>query len=115
MIKKTKIVGKLLLQTSVRELYNDLIKSDKFGGLLSVWKTHKVLVSDTALRYLMPREIKNSLQDISKCVDVKLVFIANNCNVPYTPGEKDIQIIKIVINLLSFLMELFYTRQQDIL
>ena len=35
--KKTKRVGKLLLQTSVRELHNDLIKSEKLGGLPSVW------------------------------------------------------------------------------
>ena len=39
--KKTKRVGKLLLQTSVRELHNDLIKSEKLGGLPSVWNKIK--------------------------------------------------------------------------
>ena len=56
--KKTKRVGKLLLQTSVRELYNDLIKSEKLGGLPSVWNNKKRLVSNTVLRYLMPRQVK---------------------------------------------------------
>ena len=39
--KKTKRVGKLLLQTSVRELHNDLIKSEKLGGLPTVWNNKK--------------------------------------------------------------------------
>ena len=56
--KKTKRVGKLLLQTSVRELHNDLIKSKNLGGLTSVYNNKKRLVSDTALRYLMPRQVK---------------------------------------------------------
>ena len=52
--KKTKKVGKLLLQTSVRELHNDLIKSEKLGGLPSVWnnkktfsKRYSIKISDT--------------------------------------------------------------------
>ena len=82
--KKTKRVGKLLLQTSVRELHNDLIKSEKLGGLPTVWTwdKKKLLVSDTALRYLMPRQVKISLQDINKCVDTKSVFTASNYKVP---------------------------------
>ena len=39
--KKTKRVGKLLLKTSVRELHNDLIKSEKLGGLPTVWNNKK--------------------------------------------------------------------------
>ena len=58
--KKTKRVGKLLLHTSVRELHNDLIKSEKLGGLPTVWTwdKKKLLVSDTVLRHLMPRQVK---------------------------------------------------------
>ena len=56
--KKTKCVGKLLLQTSVRELHNDIIKSEKLDGLPTVWNNKKRLVSDSALRYLMPRQVK---------------------------------------------------------
>ena len=58
--KKTKRVGKLLLQFSERELHNDLIKSEKLDGLPRVWNNKKLLVSDTALRYLMPRQVKKS-------------------------------------------------------
>ena len=82
--KKTKRVGKLLLQTSVRELHNDLIKSEKLGGLPTVWTwdKKKLLVSDTALRYLMARQVKNLLKDINKCVDATSVFTSSNCKVP---------------------------------
>ena len=56
--KKIKRVGKILLQNSVRELHNDIIKSEKLGGLSTVWNNNKLLVSDTVLRYLMPRQVK---------------------------------------------------------
>ena len=36
--KKTKMIGKYLLQTSVRDLHNNFIKSELDGGLECVWK-----------------------------------------------------------------------------
>ena len=44
------MVGKYLLQTSVREFHNDLIKTELNSWLECVWKGKKLLVSDTALR-----------------------------------------------------------------
>ena len=47
-------------------------------------------------------------------MDVKLLFIAYNCNVPLSPGEEYTRTIRIVINLLSFLMAMYCMRQQEI-
>ena len=83
--KKTKRVGKLLLQTSVRELHNDLIKSEKLGGLPTVWNNKKLLVSDTALRYLMPRQVKkftpryNQMCGYEICIHCKQLQSTLNC------------------------------------
>ena len=35
--KKNEIVGKYLIQTSVREFYDDIIKTELDGGLECVW------------------------------------------------------------------------------
>ena len=45
--KKTNIIGKYLMQISIRELQNDLIKSKNEGELSEVWKGNKLLVSVT--------------------------------------------------------------------
>ena len=55
----------------------------------SNWYTIQISDAKTSL--------KNPLQDISKYVDVKPVFVASNFNVP-TPREEDILTINIVIN-----------------
>ena len=49
------MVGKYVLQISVRE-FNDLIKSELNGELKCLWKGQKT-VSDTTLRYLLPKKI----------------------------------------------------------
>ena len=51
------MVGKYVLQTSVRELYNYLIKSELDGRHECVWKGKK-LVSGTDLKYLTPKQVK---------------------------------------------------------
>ena len=56
--KKTQRVGKYLIQISIRELHNDLIKSKNEGGLSEVWNGNKLLVSDTDLRYIIPVNVK---------------------------------------------------------
>ena len=50
--------GKDLIQISIRELHNDLIKSKNEGCLDEVWNGKKLLVSDTGLRYMIPINIK---------------------------------------------------------
>ena len=40
-------VGKYLIQISIRELHNDLIKSKNEGGLSGLWNGNRLLVSDT--------------------------------------------------------------------
>ena len=56
--KKNQRVGKYLIQISIRELHNDLIKSKSEGGLNEVWNENKLLVSDTGLRYIIPVNVK---------------------------------------------------------
>jgi hypothetical protein len=50
-------VGKLLLEISVRELHNDLL-DDKKGLKEARNEKGEVLISDTALRYLLPKQIR---------------------------------------------------------
>ena len=56
--KKDQRVGKYLIQTSIRELHNDLIKSKNKGGLNEVWNGKKLLVCDTGLRYIIRSNVK---------------------------------------------------------
>ena len=56
--KQNQRVGKYLIQISIRELHNDLIKSKSEGGLNEVWNENKLLVSDTGLRYIIPVNVK---------------------------------------------------------
>ena len=55
---KDQRVGKYLIQISIRELHNDLIKSKNEGGLEEVWNGKKLLLSDTGLRYTIPINVK---------------------------------------------------------
>ena len=54
----TNMVVKYLIQVSIREVHNDLIKSKNEGGLSEVWKEDKLSVSDTGLRYIIPINVK---------------------------------------------------------
>ena len=56
--KMTNMVVKYLIQVSIREVHNDLIKSKNEGGLSEVWKEDKLSVSDTGLRYIIPINVK---------------------------------------------------------
>jgi hypothetical protein len=51
-------VGKLLLEIPVRELHNDLIETPEKGGLAEAWKDGKVIISDSNLRILLPKELR---------------------------------------------------------
>jgi hypothetical protein len=54
-----KRTGKLLLEISVRELHNALLEPSKKGGLACAWTfIGDVLISDTALRYLLPPQLR---------------------------------------------------------
>ena len=56
--KKTKGVGKWLIQLSTHALHNDLIKTKDEGGSNQVWKDKNLLVSDTDLRFIIPIYVK---------------------------------------------------------
>ena len=51
-------MGKYLIQVSIRELYNDLIKSKNEGVLSELWKGNTLLVCDTGWRYIIPNNVK---------------------------------------------------------
>ena len=55
---KDRRVGKYLIQIYIRELHNDVIKFKNEGGLDEVWNGKKLFVSDTALRYNIPINVK---------------------------------------------------------
>ena len=51
-------VPKLLLACSIRELHNDLAKDPDNGGLAEARKDGKLIIGDSALRYLLPHQLK---------------------------------------------------------
>ena len=73
------IKPKMLLQCSVRELHNDLVKDSNDGGCSAARKDGKIIVSDTALRYMMPPQVRKFSKKHKKCVDVKFVSQQTVC------------------------------------
>ena len=68
--KKNQRVGKYLIQISIREVHNDLIKSKNEGGISEVWNGNKLLVSDTGLRYIILVNVKKftpNYKQICRC------------------------------------------------
>ena len=66
-------VPKLLREISIRELHNDLL-SKTSSGLKEVYdENDKVIISDTALRSLIPPNIKRCQTNTKKCVAVRFV------------------------------------------
>jgi hypothetical protein len=56
-------VPKLLLQIPVRELHNDLLKPVEEGGLLEARDENGIaLISDTALRSMMPEQLRRATE-----------------------------------------------------
>jgi len=56
-------VPKLLLQIPVRELHNDLLKPVEEGGLLEARDNNgRALISDTALRSMMPEQLRRATE-----------------------------------------------------
>jgi hypothetical protein len=51
-------MARLLLEIPFRELHNDLIKSVEEGGLECARKDGKVVISDTSLRYFIPKQLR---------------------------------------------------------
>ena len=54
--EKTIIVGRYLLQTSIRNLQNDFIKNELYSEDAYKWNNQKLPVSNTMLRYQFPKK-----------------------------------------------------------
>ena len=53
------LVPKLLLQVSIRELYNSLVSDPNDGGLKDARDEYgKMIISDSTLRLLLPPQLK---------------------------------------------------------
>jgi hypothetical protein len=64
--KKTKRVGKLLLQIPVRELHNDLVAAAEKGELPGVLDANgRITISDTSLRNILPPQADVWVRDVS--------------------------------------------------
>ena len=70
------LVPKLLLQVSVRELYNSLVSDPNDGGLKDARDEYgKIIISDSTLRSLLPPQLKKCLHFIRLCVVVNVAFL----------------------------------------
>ena len=45
-------------EISIHELHNDLIKSNGEDGVYEVWKSNKLLTSNTGLRFIISVDVK---------------------------------------------------------
>ena len=82
---KKERVGKLLLEITIRELHNDLIElpieqGGAGGGLASARdeRTGKVIISDTALRYLLPPQLKKMTEKHKQMCGCEICLIADS-------------------------------------
>ena len=70
---ETRLVPKLLLQVSIRKLYNSLVSDPNDGGLKDArYEDDNIIISDYALRSLFP-----CLYVTRSCVVVNVVFLLN--------------------------------------
>ena len=70
------LVPKMLLQVSVRELCNNLVRNIDDGGIKDARdaKNH-IIISDSTLRSLLPTQFKKCRQDTRSCVVVRFVYL----------------------------------------
>ena len=53
------LVPKLLIQASIRELYNSLVSDPNYGGLKDArYEDDNIIISDSTLRSLLPPQLK---------------------------------------------------------
>ena len=52
-----------MLQSSISELYGEPIKNKFQVGITCVWNQNKILLSDTALRFLLLEQLIHLLQN----------------------------------------------------
>ena len=61
--KKTKVLAKLLLQISIRELHNDLVAAAERGDLPELLDSNgRMIISDTRLRSILPPQLRRATQ-----------------------------------------------------
>ena len=71
---------KLLLQVSVRELHNNLVRVKKYGGLKEARdEDDNIVISEYTLHSLFPIQLKNCLQDTRLCVVVNVAYLPKVC------------------------------------
>ena len=86
------LVPKLLLQLSVRELYNSLVSDPNDDGLKDARdEDGKNIISDSTLRSLLPPQLNICLYNTSSCVVVNAVFLLKVYIHHCYPGVIDIE------------------------
>ena len=82
-----KLVPKLLIQVSVRELHNSLVSDPNDGGLKDDRDDDgKIIISDSTLRSLLPQQLKKCLHVIRLCVVVNVAFLLIVYILHFYPG-----------------------------
>jgi hypothetical protein len=77
-------VGKLLLEIYVRELHNSLIGKEEDGGLACARDANgNVAISDTALRYLLPPQLRKMTPRHKQMCGCKIYIIARGLQTSY--------------------------------
>ena len=75
-----KLVPKLLLQVSLREIHNNLVSSTIDVGLKEASdEDDNIIIIDSALRSLFPTQLKNFHQDARLCVVKNVAYLPKIC------------------------------------
>ena len=70
------MVPKHLLQVSVREPRNNLVRSKIYGGILEAKdEDDNIIISDSTLYSLFPPQFKTNIQDTRSCVVANAVYL----------------------------------------
>ena len=70
------LVPKILLQVSIRELYNSLVSDPNDGGIINDRdEDDNIIISDSTFRSLLPPQFKKCPHDTRSCVVVNVEFL----------------------------------------
>ena len=71
-----KLVPKLLLKVSFRELHNNLVRSTIYGGIKEeIYEDDNIIIRDSTLRSLLPPQLKKCHQYIRLCVVANVAYL----------------------------------------
>ena len=103
---------KYLLQTSIRKFHN-YVKTEIYVGLAYIWKNKILLVSDTTLRCLIPRQVRKFTPTYKQMCGCETYIHSKQLQHTLKSWRRRHACNKIVTQIF-FLMVIYYMIRQEI-